>query len=31
MLVYALMGTSRQLIVGPDAATCAVADFVRSA
>lgn len=24
MLVYALMGTSRQLIVGPDAATCAV-------
>ncbi|MEN9532303.1 MAG: hypothetical protein RIQ83_1527 [Pseudomonadota bacterium] len=24
MLVYALFGTSRQLIVGPDAATCAV-------
>ncbi|CAM2751421.1 SulP family inorganic anion transporter [Vibrio mytili] len=24
MLLYALMGTSRQLIVGPDAATCAV-------
>ncbi|KLV09949.1 MULTISPECIES: SulP family inorganic anion transporter [Photobacterium] len=24
MLVYAFMGTSRQLIVGPDAATCAV-------
>ncbi len=24
MLVYAVMGTSRQLIVGPDAATCAV-------
>lgn len=24
MLVYALMGTSRQLIVGPDATTCAV-------
>lgn len=24
MVVYALMGTSRQLIVGPDAATCAV-------
>ncbi|MCF8779048.1 SulP family inorganic anion transporter [Vibrio sp. IRLE0018] len=24
MLVYALMGTSKQLIVGPDAATCAV-------
>ncbi|POB87013.1 SulP family inorganic anion transporter [Vibrio vulnificus] len=24
MFVYALMGTSRQLIVGPDAATCAV-------
>ncbi|MDC0609838.1 SulP family inorganic anion transporter [Vibrio sp.] len=24
MLVYAAMGTSRQLIVGPDAATCAV-------
>ncbi|MGI2259112.1 SulP family inorganic anion transporter [Shewanella sp. GXUN23E] len=24
MLIYALMGTSRQLIVGPDAATCAV-------
>ncbi|NMS01519.1 SulP family inorganic anion transporter, partial [Vibrio parahaemolyticus] len=24
MLVYAMMGTSRQLIVGPDAATCAV-------
>ncbi|WP_105903102.1 SulP family inorganic anion transporter [Vibrio gangliei] len=24
MLVYALMGTSRQLIVGPDTATCAV-------
>lgn len=24
MLVYALVGTSRQLIVGPDAATCAV-------
>ncbi|MGL4474108.1 MAG: SulP family inorganic anion transporter [Shewanella sp.] len=24
MLVYALMGSSRQLIIGPDAATCAV-------
>src|SRR5690606_15144950 len=24
MLIYALFGTSRQLIVGPDAATCAV-------
>ncbi|MBV7316737.1 SulP family inorganic anion transporter [Shewanella sp. NIFS-20-20] len=24
MLVYAMMGTSRQLIIGPDAATCAV-------
>ena len=24
MLVYALFGTSKQLIVGPDAATCAV-------
>lgn len=24
MVVYALFGTSRQLIVGPDAATCAV-------
>ncbi|PBQ27724.1 SulP family inorganic anion transporter [Shewanella algae] len=24
MLIYALLGTSRQLIVGPDAATCAV-------
>ncbi|ALP42898.1 hypothetical protein WL1483_3479 [Aeromonas schubertii] len=24
MMVYALFGTSRQLIVGPDAATCAV-------
>lgn len=24
MIVYALFGTSKQLIVGPDAATCAV-------
>ena len=24
MVIYALFGTSRQLIVGPDAATCAV-------
>ncbi|MBF4375861.1 SulP family inorganic anion transporter, partial [Vibrio anguillarum] len=24
MLVYAIFGTSRQLILGPDAATCAV-------
>lgn len=28
MLVYAVMGTSRQLIVGPDAATCAVISAV---
>jgi MFS superfamily sulfate permease-like transporter len=24
LLIYALFGSSRQLIVGPDAATCAV-------